>query len=107
MTFRLAIVLACLAVAAIPLLLLNGQTFTNSLVSLAALAAAIGTCTAALFDRRVSSVRKQHWGAVVLVMVILALVLVVKLPATYRFQQQFNEKVQQVRVDPRSSWVEP
>ena len=57
MTFRLAIVLACLAVAAIPLLLLNGQTFTNSLVSLAALAAAIGTCTAALFDRRVSSVR--------------------------------------------------
>ena len=107
MTFRLAIVLACLAVAAIPLLLLNGQTFTNSLVSLAALAAAIGTCTAALFDRRVSSVRKQHWGAVVLVMVILALVLVVKLPATYRFQQQFNEIVQQVRVDPRSSWVEP
>ena len=97
---RLAMLLVCLAITAIPLLLLNGQTFTNTLVSLAALAAAIGICAASYFDRRISAVSKQRWGAIALLMVVLAIVLVAKLPAAYRFQQQFNEKMHQARSGP-------
>ena len=91
-----AAALICL-IAGVPFpLLLNGQTFTNSLIGIAFSSAAVALCVAA---ERARSLGETTWsGRIIAVLgVLLAIVLLVQLPAAYTFQNSFNRSTEEFR----------
>ena len=58
-----AIVLVCVFLGVPPLFLLNGQTFTNSLIALCFFLVATALCTATAFDRRSRSIKRGAGGS--------------------------------------------
>jgi len=88
---RVTIVLLCLCVGAIPLCLLNGQTFTNSLVALPFFLVPIVLCAAFALDRRTPEDQKRAWRLATMLMVLLAIGILLTLPSAYRFQVRFNK----------------
>jgi uncharacterized membrane protein YoaK (UPF0700 family) len=94
---RVAPVLVCLLGAVTSLLLLNGQTFTNALVSLALVAVAIGVCAASALSRKAGKVERQRWGLTTLLLAMLAACILARLPDAYRFQRRFDQARQRAR----------
>src|SRR4051794_34980163 len=94
---RVALVLVCLVGAVLALLLLNGQIFTNTLVSLALVAVALCISSATALSRKAGTAERQRWRLTTLLMVTLAVGLLARLPDAYRFQRQFNQTRQRVR----------
>jgi hypothetical protein len=78
-------------------LLLNGQTFTNSLVGIALASAAIAIAFGPARDD--SAPRARLWKARILVGlgVLLAVALLTQLRSAYRFQSGFNRRVVRIR----------
>jgi hypothetical protein len=94
---RVAFVVVCLIGAVSVLLLLNGQTFTNALVSLALVAGAVCVSAASALDRAVGKAKAQRWRLATLLMAMLAVYILASLPHAYRFQKRFNREVQRIR----------
>jgi hypothetical protein len=78
-------------------LLLNGQTFTNSVVGIALATAAVAIVLGPARDD--STPRARLWTARILVAlgVLLAVALLTQLRSAYRFQSRFNRGVEQIR----------
>jgi hypothetical protein len=100
-----AAALICLILGVLFPLLLNGQTFTNSLIGIAFASTSVAVCVAA--ERKTLSIRETTWrGRVIAALgVLLAVMLFVQLPSAYTFQKGFNrpieEKIPQDRAAPR------
>ena len=90
---RVTIVLACLFLAVVPLLQLNGQQFTNSLISLPFFLAATALCIATAVDRRTPEHRKRAWRFATMLTALLAEVITLGLPSARRSQAAFNESI--------------
>ncbi len=88
---RVAIVLMCLSVGLVPLLLLNGQTFTNRLVAIPVFLVPIVLCARFAMDRRTPDVQRRAWRLATMMMVLLAIIVILTLPSAYRFQAGFNK----------------
>jgi hypothetical protein len=88
---KVTIVLSCLLVGTAWLCLLNGQTFTNSLVALPFFLAAVVVSAAAFLEPRLSNSRRWAWGVATFVTVLLTAFTVLSLPSAYRFQEGFNQ----------------
>lgn len=88
---RVAIVLVCLCVTVIPLLLLDGQTFTNSLSALTLFLVPIVLCAKCALDPRTPEGQKRAWRLATMLMGLLAICILVQLPSAYRFQEGFNK----------------
>jgi hypothetical protein len=88
---RVTIILAGLCVGAVPLFLLNGQTFTNTLIALPFLLIAIVLCAAFHLDRRTRESQKRAWSLATLLLTLLASGIVLTLPGAYRSQAGFNK----------------
>jgi hypothetical protein len=74
-------------------LLLNGQTFTNSVLGIVFAGAAVGLA----WDWRDYEARRTARRIVAVLGVLLGVVLVAQLPSAYRFQRGFNRRVEQLR----------
>jgi uncharacterized PurR-regulated membrane protein YhhQ (DUF165 family) len=94
---RVAFVVVCLIGAVSVLLLLNGQTFTNALVSLALVSAAICVSAASALDRAAGKAKAQRWRMATLLMAIVVAYILASLPHAYRFQKRFNREVERIR----------
>jgi hypothetical protein len=78
-------------------LLLNGQTFTNSVVGLAFVSAAAALALGSARGARESdSTRWSAWLIFVLA-VLLGSALLAQLPSAYRFQRGFNRQMERLR----------
>ena len=88
---RVTIVLACLCIGAIPLFLLNGQTFTNTLIALPFFLISIVLSAAFHLDRRTRESQKRAWSLATLLLILLASGIVLTLPGAYRSQEGFNK----------------
>jgi hypothetical protein len=88
---RVAVILVCLCVGAIPLCLLNGQTFTNALVALPFFLIPVILCAAFALDRRTPDDRRRAWRFATTLTTILSVSVLFTLPSAYRFQNGFNE----------------
>ena len=88
---RVTIVLFCLCVGLIPLCLLNGQTFTNSLIALPFFLAPIVLGVSFALDRRTPADQKRAWRLATMLMALLAIGILLTLPSAYRFQEAFNK----------------
>jgi hypothetical protein len=91
LTVRAAIVVVCLCVGVIPLLLLNGQTFTNSLIALSYFLVSIVLCVATALDRRIPEDHQIAWRLSTMLTALLVLGILLSLPSAYRFQEGFNK----------------
>jgi hypothetical protein len=94
---RIAVVLVCVLSAVIALLLLNGQTFGNALVSLALVAVAMSVSSASSLSRKVGKAERQRWRVATLLMALLAAYILGSLPHAYRYQRGFNQERQRIR----------
>ena len=97
---RVTIVLVCLCVGVIPLLLLNGQTFTNTLIALPFFLISIVLCAAFALDRRTQEDQKRAWRLATMLMALLAIGILLTLPWAYRFQEGFNKAVRRAHASP-------
>lgn len=88
---RAAIVLVCLCVGVVPLWLLNGQTFTNSVIALPFFLVPIVLCAATALDRRTPEHQRRAWRLATMLTALLAIGLLLTLPSAYRFQEGFNK----------------
>jgi hypothetical protein len=77
--------------------LLNGQTFTNSLVGIACPSAAVAPGAGLARDPRARAARLRAGRIVVGLAVLLAAALLAQLPSAYRFQAGFNRRLEQLR----------
>jgi hypothetical protein len=93
---RAAALISLIAGVLFPLLL-NGQTFTNSLIGIAFSSISVALCVIA--ERKARSFRETTWrGRVIAALgVLLAVVLLVQLPAAYTFQTSFNRSMEEIR----------
>jgi len=94
---RAIVVLVCLSVGVIPLLSLNGQTFTNSLIALPFFLIPIVLCAATALDPRTPNDQKRAWRLAPMLMALLAIGILLNLPSAFRFQEGFNRAVRQAR----------
>ncbi len=90
-----AAALICLILGVLFPLLLNGQTFTNSLIGIAFSSTSVALCVAA--ERKTHSIRETTWrGRVIAALgVLLAVMLLVQLPSAYTFQSFFNRPMEE------------
>ncbi len=88
---RVVIVLVCLFVGIVPLLLLNGQTFTNTLVAIPFFLVPIILCARFAIDRRTPEDEKRAWRLATMLMALLAIIVLLTLPSASRFQTAFNK----------------
>ena len=65
--------LVCFCIGVIPLLLLNGQTFTNTLIALPFFLIPIVLCAAFALDRRTPEGQKRAWRLATMLMALLAI----------------------------------
>jgi hypothetical protein len=94
---RATVVLVCTGVAVLPLLLLNGQYFTNALISLLLFSFPIGICSSHAFGKRTPVDQKRTWRLVTMLMVVVAISILASMPPAYRRQQNFNELSNRIR----------
>ena len=87
---KVIIVLICLCVGVLPLLLLDGQTFTNALAALFFYLVAIVLCARFARDQRTPQGQKRAWRLATTLVALLALWILLTLPSAYRFQKRFN-----------------
>jgi len=97
LTVKATVVLVCLCVGVIPLLLLNGQTFTNSLIALPFFLVPIVLCAAYALDRRTPRDQKRAGRLATMLIALLATGILLNLPSAYRFQAAFNRAVHRAR----------
>lgn len=90
----------CICVGVIPLLLLNGQTFTNTLIALPFFLVPIVLCATFALDRRTPERQKRAWRLATMLMALLAIVILLTLPWAYRFQEGFNKAVRRAHTSP-------
>jgi hypothetical protein len=100
LTAGAATVLVCLCVGVSPLCLLNGQTFTNSLIALPFFSASIVLCAAFALDRRTPEDRRRAWRLATMLTALLAISILLTLPSAYRSQQGFNKAIQAIHRGP-------
>jgi hypothetical protein len=81
----------------LPLLLLNGQFFTNSLISLLLFSIAIGICMSYAVGKRTAEDRRRAWRLVTILLVVTAIAIVANLRSSYRSQKNFNELRNRIR----------
>jgi hypothetical protein len=94
---RIAAVLVCLISAVIVLLLLNGQTFTNALLSLALVALGMSLSVASALSRKAGKGERRRWRLMTLLLAALAVYILGTLRDAYRFQRGFNQARQRLR----------
>ncbi len=97
---RVTIVLVCLCVGLIPLCLLNGQSFTNTLIALPFFLVPIVLCAAYSLDRRTPEDQKRAWRLATMLMALPAIVIFFTLPSAYRFQEGFNKAIRRAHSTP-------
>lgn len=87
----------CFFLAVVIPLLLNGQTFTNSLFGVTFAIAAVSLCIASA--RTARSIRETTQGTriVAVLAMILAALLLIQLPSAYTHQTNFNNHVEEMR----------
>ncbi len=93
---RVAIVLVCLCMGAIPLCLLNGQTFTNALIALPFFLVPIVVCAAFAQDQRTPDDQKRAWRLATMLTALLAISIILTLPSAYRSQERFNKVIKAI-----------
>ena len=94
---RMTLATLLLAASLIFPVLLNGQTFTNSLVGIACAVASVAMAVRPARDRGGPGARRLWGGIVSGLGVLVAVVLAVGLPSAYRFQTGFNRRVKDLR----------
>jgi hypothetical protein len=94
---RITIAVLCLFFGLVFPSLLNGQTFTNSVLGIAFATAAVALAIGPARNRNVSGYRLGASRVVLGLGVLLAAFLVAQLPSAYRFQTGFNHKIQELR----------
>ena len=94
---RITIVLACLLLGVLPLLQLNGEAFTNSLIALPSFLAATAVCIATALDRRTPEHRKRAWRFATMLTGLVAMIIILSLPSARRSQAGFNESIIRAR----------
>jgi len=97
LTVKAIVVLVCLCVGVIPLLLLNGQTFTNSLIALPFFLVPIVLCAVGALDRRTPKDQRRAWRLATMLMALLAIGVLLNLPSAYRLQEGFNRAIHRAR----------
>ncbi len=97
---RVIVVLVCVCVGVIPLWLLNGQTFTNTLIALPFFLIPIVLCAVFALDRRIPEDQKRAWRIATMLMALLAIGILLTLPSAYRFQEGFNKAIRQAHTRP-------
>jgi hypothetical protein len=93
---RATVILLWTVVAVLPLLLLNGQFFTNSLISLLLFSIPIGICTSYAVGKRTPPDQRRTWGLVTILLVIPAITIVANLRSSYRYQKSLKEAVKRL-----------
>ncbi len=93
----MVLVCLCIFVGLNPLLLLNGQTFTNTLIAFPFFLVPVVLCAAHALDRRTPKDHKRAWRLATMLMALLTIVLLLSLPSAYRFQKGFNSAVHRAR----------
>jgi hypothetical protein len=93
---RLAVVLLGVLLAVCILSLLNGQSFTNSLIALVILLGPIVRSWTLSIDSP-SPDHRRSWRLLTIVLALFAFSIVANLPSAYRFQRQFNEAKQRAK----------
>jgi peptidoglycan/LPS O-acetylase OafA/YrhL len=93
---------ACLAlilffISLIPLLILDGQTFRNTLIASGLALASALIAFLGVRNQRLSNKERRVCRLIVLGSVGLALVLATRFPRNYEFQKSFNEKREPLR----------
>jgi hypothetical protein len=94
---RPMIIGVCLCLAVLPLLLLNGQVFTNGVLSLLFCLVAIVLCTKFAVERDARSGRTRAWAVVAILVILLAAGVVASLPSALRQQRNFNQLRERIR----------
>src|SRR4051795_7506203 len=94
---RLIVALTSLMLGLATPLLLNGQTFTNSLFGIAFAGAAVALASGPARTPRAPGARPWAGRIVVGLGVLLAAALLAQLPSAYRSQGDFNPKAMQLR----------
>ncbi len=87
---KVAIVLLFLCLGLIPLWLLNGQIFTNTLVAIPFFLVPIVLCARFAMDRRTPEEQMRAWRLATVLAALLAIIILLTLPSAYRFQAAFN-----------------
>jgi hypothetical protein len=103
---RVSIVLACISFGVLPLLLLNGQTFTNALITLTFFLVSTLLCGDFARDHRTSADQKTAWRLATTLTALLAIGIVLTLPSSYRFQKRFNQvrkAIHQAQINPHQA----
>lgn len=94
---RIMFAVLCLIAAVVVTLLLNGQTFTNSIIAvvLSFISIGLGVSNLTATDRQRRN--PLFAGAVVTLAFTWCVILLAQLPKAHRFQKNFNESMLQLR----------
>ncbi len=93
---KASIVLVCICTALIPLLLLNGQTFTNSLVAATLMLIPISLCVRFSVADSTPISQRRSWRLATMLTGLLLIGILFQLPLAFRSQQRFNQTAQSI-----------
>jgi hypothetical protein len=88
---RVAILLGCLGAGVIPLLLLNGQHFTNALAALPFFLLSTALCVRFAADCRTPVDQRRAWRLASMLLAIFTIAILIGLPSAYRRQATFKK----------------
>ena len=93
---RARIAVACMCAGVLPLLLLDGQFFTHSLLALPFFLAATAVTALSALDSRIADEHKRAWMLATLLPALLAIGLIASLRSSYQAQSGFNNAIRRL-----------